>query len=70
MKVLVDVGFLNGLCKTNDIKISVLCERIGMSPSIVSRWKAGREPKVWQLVKLSRFFNKSIDHFIIVDEEG
>jgi transcriptional regulator with XRE-family HTH domain len=70
MKITADVSFIKSVCKKHNIKISGLCDKLGISPGVVSYWKRGRKPSLDNMLKISRFFNMTIDHFIIVDEEG
>ncbi|MCM1382141.1 MAG: helix-turn-helix domain-containing protein [Muribaculaceae bacterium] len=55
------------LCLSHKTSPSAVAEKIGLSNSITSKWKKGALPKGEILLKLSSYFDCSIDYLIGLD---
>ena len=55
---------LEELCKQNNIKITVLLKFLGKSKSSATSWKNGTLPSGETLLKISEYFNVSIDYLL------
>ena len=53
-----------GLCMRVGKKPNPVGKEIGLSSGIISKWKAGGIPNGETLMKLSRYFNVSIDYLL------
>ena len=56
------------LCNERDIKPNPLAKELGISSGILTRWKSGSLPNTETLIKISNYFNVSID-FLIFGEK-
>jgi len=54
----------NSLCEKNKIKPNPLGKKIGISSGIISKWKKGATPSTENLIKISDYFNCSIDYLL------
>lgn len=52
------------LCNERDIKPNPLAKELGISSGILTRWKSGSLPNTDTLIKISNYFNVSIDYLI------
>lgn len=52
------------LCEKNNIKPNPLAEKIGVSSGVITKWKNGSIPNVEALLKISDYFNVSIDYLL------
>ena len=50
------------LCNERDIKPNPLAKELGISSGILTRWKSGSLPNTDTLIKISNYFNVSIDY--------
>ena len=57
------------LCNERDIKPNPLAKELGISSGILTRWKSGSLPNTETLIKISNYFNVSID-FLIYGEKA
>ena len=55
---------LEELCIQNNIKITVLLKYLGKSKSSATSWKNGTLPSGETLLKISEYFNVSIDYLL------
>lgn len=55
----------NDLMDKNGLSISETARQIGMSPSTITDWKAGRTmPKADKLLKIAEFFDVSVEYLL------
>lgn len=54
----------SSLCSSNDTSPSAVAIAIGLSNSIATKWKNGAYPSGDILVKLSEYFNVSVDYLL------
>lgn len=59
----------SSLCSSNDTSPSAVAIAIGLSNSIATKWKNGAYPSGDILVKLSEYFNVSVDYLLGLDTE-
>ena len=52
------------LCKKSGISLSSLCKEIQISPSAVTRWKAGYIPNSRIAAIIAQYFNVSVDYLL------
>lgn len=52
------------LCNERNIKPNLLAKELGISSGILTRWKSGSLPNTDTLIKISNYFNVSIDYLI------
>lgn len=52
------------LCDEHDIKPNPLAKELGISSGILTRWKSGSLPNTDTLIKISNYFDVSIDYLI------
>lgn len=55
---------LEELCIQNNIKITVLLQYLGKSKSSATSWKNGTLPSFETLLKISEYFNVSLDYLL------
>lgn len=60
------------LCKSHNISITSMCKSADVSRSSLTDLKSGRskELSTLALTKIAKFFNKSIDYFVIEEREN
>lgn len=56
------------LCDQNNVKPSAVTKAIGLSDAIPTKWKNGAIPKAEILLKLSEYFNCSVDYLLKGDD--
>lgn len=56
------------LCNQHDTTPNPLGRKLGISSGILSRWKTGAMPSTEMLIKLSQYFNVSIDYLVFGDQ--
>lgn len=52
------------LCQRNGMKPNPVGKEIGLSSGIISKWKNGGVPTGETLIKLSKYFNVSVDYLL------
>lgn len=58
------------LCDQNHIAISSLARKLSLSPSAPGNWKEGTLPKAETIIKISEYFDVSIDLLLLGKEHG
>lgn len=56
------------LCNQHETTPNPLGRKLGISSGILSRWKTGAMPSTEMLIKLSKYFNVSIDYLVFGDQ--
>ena len=56
------------LCDEHEISPNPLGRKLGISSGIFSRWKTGAMPSTEMLIKLSQYFDVSIDYLLFGDQ--
>ena len=56
------------LCKQHETTPNPLGRKLGISSGILSRWKTGAMPSTDMLIKLSQYFDVSIDYLVFGDQ--
>ena len=59
--------FIN-LCNQHETTPNPLGRKLGISSGILSRWKTGALPSTEMLIKLSQYFDVSIDYLLFGDQ--
>lgn len=59
--------FIN-LCNQHETTPNPLGRKLGISSGILSRWKTGAMPSTEMLIKLSQYFDVSIDYLLFGDQ--
>ena len=59
---------IKNLCKINEISLSKLEQKIGLSRGAIYKWK-NSSPSMEALEKLSSFFNVSVDYIMTGEEK-
>ncbi len=60
---------IKALCAEKNISVSVVTERLDVSPQTVYSWMSGRKmPSVDHMVELSALFEISLDEFIVTKD--
>lgn len=55
---------INGLCKENNVTIKKLSEDIGLSDSLIRKWKTTSSPSVDKVKLVAEYFGVSTDYLI------
>lgn len=57
------------LCRQNGIRLSNLCDTLGMSRGNIARWRAGSAPNAQTLARIANYFNVPADYLLTGREE-
>ena len=55
---------IHSLCKSRNITITKMCEDIGISTSLVRKWKNSSSPSIDKVKSIAEYFNVSSDYLI------